>query len=87
MILISVFSTTCTLHILETPIREAFLKPRNFNPHPYTQKFHNHFYDIQSTIDLNDITANYIDQTAKNIETGELFPAIHPSNGIRRSVE
>lgn len=84
MMLVLVFPTTYTLHTLETPIREAFLKPRNFNPHPYKQPYY-HLHDFQST-DLNGITTNYIDidQAVHNTKTTELFPARHPSNGIRR---
>lgn len=75
-------TTSYTLHTLETPIRETFLKPRNFNPHPYKQSYY-HLHDLQS-IDLNGITTNYIDPSVQNIKTTELFPARHPSNGIRR---
>lgn len=82
MTLILVFPTTYTLHTLETPIREAFLKPRNFNPHPYKQPSY-HLHD-ETSINLNGITTNYIDQAVHNAKTSELFPARQPSNGIRR---
>lgn len=83
MVLNSIFPTIYTLHTLETPIREAFLRPRNFNPHPYKQNYYNHLYDLQTNIDLNGVTSNYIED-AHNTKTGEFFPARHPSNGIRR---
>lgn len=82
MVFCSLLSSTYTLHTLETPIREALLKPRNFNPHPYGQNLYNH----QATIDVGVITAHDTDQNIPITDAVETFPARYPSNGIERFV-
>lgn len=99
LILVLALTTNVTnaLHTLETPIREALLKPRNFNPHPYDQHFghHHHQHHIhhdrseQQAIDINAIDTvgeDYIDNSVYNIlPTQEpSLPAFHPANHIYR---
>lgn len=77
MIQFSVISSTYKLHTLETPIREAHLKPRNFNPHPYEQNPLDH----QTSFDSTAVSPVRINQAALII--GSFFGR-HPSNGINR---
>lgn len=85
MIVLWVLTSTVinALHTLETPIREAFLKPRNFNPHPYEQDFH-YQHKQQASINLNAIDIDYVDHSVYNIDLDNSLKARHPSNGIFR---
>lgn len=74
-----------TLHTLETPVREALLKPRNFNPHPYPQ----YRTSAAINIDINTIESlsdEYGDNSIYNIDDGsigtELSQRQVPANGI-----
>lgn len=95
---ILIANTTGALHTLETPIREALLKPRNFNPHPYGAGYHHYHHVAQDEqqsgaidLDLNAINGgasdDYVDNNIYNVDVNEpiiKFPARHPSNGIFR---
>lgn len=83
MILFSIISSAYKLHTLETPIREAYLEPRDFNPHPYKQNLHNPLYDHQTSIDLDTVTPVHIHQAALSINKDRPFAA-RPSNDIKR---
>lgn len=86
MVAILIFTTNIinALHTLETPIREALLKPRNFNPHPYEQSYQNLHVAPQSAINLNAIDTDYVENSVYNIDIDNSLPARHPSNSIFR---
>lgn len=73
------------LHTLESPIREALLKPRNYNPHPYEQSYS---YHNDYTVGINPNTIENVDNIAKNpflnIPLEYTSPSQHPSNGVLR---
>lgn len=100
MIIILIVSSNVAnaLHAFkETPIPEALLKPRNFNPHPYEQHFphqhlhhHLHHQHQQQAIDINAISTvgeDYVDNSIYNDVSAPRetsLPALHPANGIFR---
>lgn len=65
-------ATSASLQHLETPIREALLKPRNFNPHPY-QKLTAEALHGESLRTLSD-----------DYESNFIY-SVHPSVGLRPS--
>lgn len=80
----TLFSSTNALHTFrETPIREALLKPRNFNPHPHhIQSHYDDHIAHQGAISLNTIDTNYVDNSLYNIDVENSLGVRHPSNGI-----
>lgn len=84
-VLIFTTNTMSALHTFqETPIREALLKPRNFNPHPYEQSYQNLHVAPQAAINLNAIDTDYVENSVYNIDIENSLPARHPSNHIYR---
>lgn len=71
------------LNTLETPIREALLKPRNFNPHPYYP------YDVSASA-LEPVQEPYSPVLDNSVFDGNLqsvpqqIPRASPANGIYR---
>lgn len=84
-ILISTTNVTDALHTLESPIREASLKPLNYNPHPYEKTHYtNHHTPHQAAINLNSIDSDYIENSIYYTDLKKSLQARHPLNSIYR---
>lgn len=75
------FTTIVTgaLTHLETPIREALLKPLNYNPHPYAH------HQQQSAIDVNYNEHNYVQHPVYSVNVVDNpLPGRHAANHLYR---
>ncbi|XP_031637463.1 uncharacterized protein LOC116349929 isoform X2 [Contarinia nasturtii] len=75
----TLFLASNALHTFETPIREALLKPRNFNPHPH--HIHDHIPQ-QGAINLNTIDTDYVANSLYNIDVDNSLAVQHQSNDV-----
>lgn len=85
-ILVLTSSLSSALHTLETPIPESLLKPRDYNPHPFEQSYHN-YHGTHQHHSLNAIDTDYVGHSVYNIDVANSLPSRHPSNSVFRFLQ